>query len=227
MNAWLALAMGDANGQGFSTVDSSGDRATKYSFFNTLQTYNPEVVIADGHGNPTTLTGQGLEEVLKSCFNNEALAGRVVCGVSCLTGQVLGPNSKDKGALAYIGFVNEFSWIVSPPYEPTTDPAAYSFQQIIRRMVRLTCQHQRKLINLKTLYDNIQSEFNNWITYYSNPPGSNDLYAQEILLSLIHDKTGVVVLGPEDQYYPEISIPPALIPTIVGGLSSLASIFLR
>lgn len=225
MNSWLGMSMGDASMEGFGTVDSSGDQATKYSFFDKIQSYNPEIVVADGHGSPTALTGQGLEEVLRSCFNNEVLAGRVVCGLSCLTGQVLGPNSKDKGALAYIGFVNEFSWIVTPPYNPPADPAARSFQQIVRHIVKLACRHQKELIGLKDLYDSIAKEFDSWIQYYSVPPGSNDAYAQDILLSLKHDKTGVIVLGQEGRQYPGLpEIPVLLGPLFAGGVAALVSL---
>ena len=227
MNSWLGTSMGDASMEGFSTIDSSGDQATRYSFFDKIQSYNPDVVIADGHGNPTTLTGQGLEEVLRSCFNNEVLAGRVVCGLSCFTGQVLGPNSKDKGALAYIGFVNEFSWIVSPPYNPSMDPAAYSFQQIVRNMVKQTCRHQKELIGLKDLYDSIQKEFDSWIHYYSVPPGSNDAYAQDILLSLKHDKTGVIAIGQEGRQYPSLpEIPPLLGPLTAGAIATALTFYI-
>lgn len=224
MHYWLGLAIGDASMQGFQVLDSSGPYATSYSFFDTMQKYNPEIVIADGHGDPSTLTGQSLQEVLKACFNNEVLSGKVMCAVSCLTGQRLGPDSRDKQADAYIGFVNEFSWIVSPPFDPATDPVAYSFQEIVRRMVSLSCQHQLEQIGLKDLYDSVVGEFEKWENYYSVPPGSEDPYATDILLCLRHDKTGLITLGKAERYaYPTAPIP--LIPLASLALGSLATFF--
>lgn len=213
--------MADVSGLGFSILDSSGAYATKYSFFDTLQKYNPEIVIADGHGSPNSLTGQSLEEVLTGCVNNEVLSGRFVAGVSCLTGQRLGPDSRDKKAHAYIGFVNEFSWVVSPPYDPATDPAAMAFKEVIRKLVLLTCQHQQKRIILKEVYDGIIREFERWERYYSVPPGAYDPYAAEILLSLRSDKKGVITVGEEKYaYVAEIPIFP-LAPLSFGVIASL------
>jgi len=229
MNYWLGLAKSDVAGLGFQVIDSDGQYATSYSFFDTLQKYNPEVIIADGHGDPSTLTGQGLEEVLKACTNNQVLSGKIVCAVSCLTGQILGPDSRNKNAEAYIGFVNEFSWVVDESLNPSTDQVAYSFQEIIRKMASLTCQHQQGLIGLNDLYKSFIAEFDKWINYYSVPPGSDSKYASDILLSLIHDKTGVITLGKAERYvYPTlpISIPVALPPFVVGGLGLLAIFYL-
>ena len=200
MHSWLALAKSDVASLGFDVIDSEGAYATPYSFFDTLQKHNPDVVIADGHGSPDTLTGQGLQEVLRACFNNEVLSGKVMCAVSCLTGQTLGPDSRKKTAQAYLGFVNEFSWVVSPPYDALNDPVAYSFQQIIRKMVSAACQYRQQLISLKQAYDGILAEFQKWEAYYSVPPGSQDEYASDILLSLRHDKTGLITLGEAERY---------------------------
>lgn len=214
--------MQDVAGLGFQVIDSSGEYATSYSFFDTLQTYNPDVIIADGHGDPNTLTGQGLQEVLKVCTNNEVLSGKVVCAVSCLTGQGLGPDSRNKNAKAYVGWVNEFTWVVSPEGDPVNDPVAYCFQQIIRKMVTLCCKYQQQQISLRELYDGVVAEFDYWISYYSVPPGSDDPYASDILLSLRHDKTGMVTLGKEVAYITpapalEVTLAP-LAPIALGSL---------
>lgn len=221
MHYWLGLAMGDVASQGFSVIDSSGPYATSYSFFDTLQKYNPDIIIADGHGDPSTLTGQGLEEVLKACLNNEVLSGKVMCAVSCLTGQNLGPDSRNKNAKAYMGFVNEFSWVVSPPFDPGVDPVAYPFQEIIRKLASLSCQYETELIGLKQVYDGVVAEFERWEKYYSVPPGSEDPYASDILLSLRHDKTGLLTIGKEERYIlaPVIPVAPLVI-TAVGAVAS-------
>ena len=219
MNFWLGLAKQDVAGLGFQVLDSSGEYATSYSFFDTMQTYNPDIVIADGHGDSNSLTGQGLQEVLRACTNNEVLSGKVMCAVSCLTGQGLGPDSRNKNATAYVGWVNEFTWVVSPEGDPANDPVAYCFQQIIRKMVSLCCQYQQQQISLRNLYDGVVAEFDYWIGYYSVPPGSNDPYASDILLSLRHDKTGMVTLGKEAIITPalEVSLAP-LVPIATGSL---------
>ncbi len=197
MHFWLELAKGDVSALGFEVIDSEGPYATRYSFFDVVRNANPDIVIADGHGGPNSLTGQGVEEVLRACVNNEVLSGKVMCALSCLTGQNLGPDSRNKKATGYMGFVNEFTWVVSPPYNPATDPVTVSFQEVVRRLVSLSCQYQQELIGLKEVYNGVRDEFERWRQYYSVPPGSEDPYARDILLSLIHDQNGLITLGDE------------------------------
>lgn len=228
MHSWLGLAMGDVSTLGLQVIDSSGAYATPYSFFTTMQNYNPDIVIADGHGDPNTLTGQGLQEVLKACFNNEVLSGKIMCAVSCLTGQGLGPDSRNKQADAYIGFVNPFQWAIDPIAYPTADQIAYPFQQVIRKMASLSCQHQLDQINLRELHSGVVAEFENWEKYYSVPPGSEVVdsagtpRAADILLSLRSDKTGLITLGKEERYaYPPMIAGIPLVPLAPLALGSL------
>lgn len=231
MHYWLQLAMNDVRGLGFQVVDSSGEYATRYSFFDVMEKYNPDVVIADGHGDPSTLTGQSLKEVLKACYDNQVLSGKVVCTVSCLTGQKLGPDSRDKQAKAYTGFVNEFTWEIDPQAYPPSDQIAYPFQQIVRCMVKTTCQYYLTRISLKQAYQKIIDEFTNWISYYSTPPGSTVCdstgvpRATDLLLSLRHDKSGIITIGKE-AYVIARPIPLMPIASISVGALALAQLFL-
>lgn len=220
MHAWLGQSMTDVKGLGYSVIDSSGPYATPYNFFDTLERYNPDVIIADGHGDPNSLTGQALQEVLRTCTNNQVLSGKTFCAVSCLTGQNLGPDSRNKTTRYYIGWVNEFTWVVSPPYSPLTDPVAYSFKEVIRSLIRHTCQLDLGRITLRQLYDGLMAEFKKHEDYYSVPPGSEDPYASDILISLRHDKKGLITLGEEAVYAAPVS-PAIPIAQIATGLLSL------
>jgi len=218
MNAWLGQAINDVRAEGFTVIDSSGPYATQYNFFDTLERYNPELIIADGHGSPYSLTGQAVQEVLRTCTNNQVLSGKTFCAVSCLTGQVLGPDSRNKTTRHYIGWVNEFTWIVSPPYNPLTDPAAYSFKEVIRSLIRHTCKLNLNKITLKQLYDGVMAEFQKHEDYYSSPPGSEDPYATDILISLRHDKKGLITLGEEGAVYAAPVTPAIPIAQLILGL---------
>ena len=221
MNAWLGQSINDARGEGYTVVDNSGPYATPYNFFDTLEKYNPDVIIADGHGDPNSLTGQSLQEVLRTCTNNQVLSGKTFCAVSCLTGQILGPDSRNKTARHYIGWVNEFTWVVSPPYDPLTDPVAFSFKEVIRSLVRNTCRLNLDKISLRQLYDGVMTEFQKHEDYYSSPPGSDDPYATDILISLRHDKKGLITLGEGGVVYAAPATPIIPIAQIATGLLSL------
>lgn len=221
MHYWLGLAMSSVAALGFTVLDSEGAYATSYSFFETVNNYNPEVVIADGHGDPRSLSGQALEEILRACVNNHVLSGSTVCTVSCLTGQELGPDTREKMANAYIGWVNEFTWVVSPPYDPASDPVARCFGEIIGLLVRLSCEHALGTVTLKELYDQVVAEFERHENYYSVPPGSDDPYAADILLSLRHNKKGLITLGEGERYVIAEPIPLLPLAQISVGLAAI------
>ena len=206
---WLTLAAQDVAALGYTVIQSAGEYATKYSFFDNVSKYNPELIVADGHGDPSTLTGQGLQEVLTSCFNNEVLSGRMMCSISCLTGQVLGPNSVEKQARAYIGFVNEFTWTVLPPYNPGNDPSAYPFQQIVRKLIVLAAQYNLGKIRARDVYDGAIAEIDRWIA------ASYPLeYAEDVLMALRHDRSGLVTISKEVTIGPA---PTPLFPFLIMG----------
>ena len=221
MHYWLGSAKSNVAGLGFQVLDSAGPYATPYSFFETVKNYSPDVVIADGHGDPGSLTGQGLIEVLRACVNNNVLSGSTVCVVSCLTGQDLGPDTRNKNANAYIGWVNEFTWVVSPPFIPAMDPVAWSFGEIVRKLVTLSCQHALKRVSLKELYNQVLAEFEKHERFYSVPPGSDDPYATDILLSLRHDKKGLITLGEAEKYVIAEPIPLVPLAEIAVGLGAI------
>lgn len=226
MHYWLGLAKSDVSALGFTVLDSQGPYATQYSFFDTVERYNPDMVIADGHGSPNSLTGQAMQEVLRACVNNQALSGKVMCALSCLTGQNLGPDSRNKNAMGYMGFVNEFTWVVSQPYNPAMDPVAVSFQEVVRKLVSLSCLYQQALVPLKDVYNGVRDEFEKWKAYYSIFPGSEDPYARDILLSLVHDQKGLITLGKEDEYaqvYPGFPVTP-IIAVGLGAISLLPAL---
>ena len=50
---------------------------------------------------------------------------------SCLCGVELVPSVVSKGGLAAAGFTAEFTWVVSEPYDPYTDPYSQPFGRLI------------------------------------------------------------------------------------------------
>lgn len=61
-----------------------------------------------GHGFPDVWSCFNLKPVLKTCSSDAVLRGHVVYALSCYTAKRLGPDAVRKGAVAYIGFDDEF-----------------------------------------------------------------------------------------------------------------------
>lgn len=225
-NYALGMVQGDLSALGFQVldIDASGYRATATNLMSAIETYQPDIVIADGHGGPDVLTGQGQAVVLKACVNDEVMSGKVFVAISCLTGQQLGPSSREKKAQAYAGFVNEFTWIVTPPYNPATDPAYQSFQDIIRTIITLSAQYRLGTVGFKAVYDGVMARFNYWKDYYGYGEGSKDPNAGDIYMSLEHDRKGFIWIGEEVYVAPQLPLN-VLFPIGIGLLGTLSVVY--
>ena len=91
----------------------------------------------------------------------------------------------------------------------------------MRKLVTLSCQHALERVSLKELYDQVLAEFEKHESYYSAPPGSDDPYATDILLSLRHDKKGLITLGEAGRYVIAEPIPLVPIAEIAVGLGAI------
>jgi len=104
---------------------------TESNLIGVIEGYAPEFVVAGGHGNQSTFTGMNLSPLIVACTNDGMLAGSQVLFASCLTGIELVPSVVSKGGLAAAGFTSEFTWVVSEPYDPYSDPYAQPFGRLI------------------------------------------------------------------------------------------------
>lgn len=204
----LGLVQGDLSALGFQVldIDSSGYRATATGLLSAIETYQPDFVVCNGHGAPDVLTGQDGVVVLKSCVNDQVMSGRVFTAISCLTGQKLGPSCREKTAQAYGGFVNEFSWIVTPPYDPATDPAWQSFQDVIRTIIVLAAKYRLGTVSFRDVYVGVMDRFNYWKDYYGFGAGAGDPNAGDIYMSLDHDQSGFIWIGEEVYVAPGVPL---------------------
>jgi len=84
-----------------------------------------DLIIAMGHGDPDTLTGQN-EVILMDTEHIPNVKGKIIKLVSCETGQKLGPALINAGAIAFQGFKEDFVWVMDADYisNPWADPYA-------------------------------------------------------------------------------------------------------
>lgn len=105
--------------------------ATPENLASLIQSFQPELCFFSGHGGPGLFTGMNVTPLLVACTNDGILAGSSTFLISCLTGQQLVPSIVKKGGLAAAGFTSEYTWVVSPPYEPSTDPYWAPFKRML------------------------------------------------------------------------------------------------
>jgi len=100
---WIAPRMGPV--QLISILDTSGA-------FQALSVPS-DIIVATGHGNPDILTGHKEAVILRvGDYDPKVVAGKVLKFLSCQTGNQLGPDTINNGALSYAGYGADYVWVV-------------------------------------------------------------------------------------------------------------------
>lgn len=97
-------------------VEIKGDQATVENVKSQMQLLSPSTFSGIGHGDENTFTVQNLAIFLQTPNTNLALFQGVVCDLnSCLTAVNLGPALINAGAIAYVGYNQEFWFSIADP----------------------------------------------------------------------------------------------------------------
>ena len=108
--AWQTPIISSASGAGLNVTDLYADNATRTNFEQAIATNDPILVNIMGHGSYDLIACQNNETLLQSGVNDDILAGRVVYNLSCQSGRGLGASAFSKGAIAFLGYSEDF-WI--------------------------------------------------------------------------------------------------------------------
>jgi len=200
--AWLGEIRRIAEDLGHTVVDLHGDDATPENFFDAMDNFKPDLVIAMGHGNPTTFTGQDAEIVMRACENDQVMMGSQGYFLSCLMGQELAPSMNEKDARAVAAYIAEFTWVIHPDYRdrPLEDPYAYPFM----RAVVEPCGRLLAGASWREWYDAQIEMFNLGVREWFE---SEDPMAPQIVAALEHDRDSLIVYG-ETAIRPAVRFPP-------------------
>ena len=113
ISAWSQKIIIFAESKGNLVIDLLKDRATKKEFESVVHKKNPSFVIINGHGNDQSVCGQDGDVLIEAGVNDDILNSRIVYALSCRSAKILGPESIKSGALAYIGYVEDFIFMYS------------------------------------------------------------------------------------------------------------------
>lgn len=130
LSCWSKPVIDQAKKSGCKVVDLVRNRANRREFEGVIKKTKPDLVLLNGHGGPDAVYGQDDEVLVKSRDNEELLSGKKVFAVSCQSARHLGPQSIKSGAVAYLGYNEDFVFYreinkLSQPLDDKT--AAYFF----------------------------------------------------------------------------------------------------
>lgn len=115
--------------KGINVLNLEGERANRKEVESMLNKRKPSMVFFNGHGNYDSIAGHEDKTLLAVGKNEELLVSKIVYALSCRSGKQLGCESIKKGALGYIGYDDDFTFVRDPDKvsEPLRDEIAKLF----------------------------------------------------------------------------------------------------
>ena len=170
------------------TAVLEGPDANRRGLMAAAEFYRPGLFVLLGHGGPGEFHGWGDELVMSVCSGDEVLSGAVVLALSCFTGARLGPDAVGKGALAYLGWREDFAWVASEDMDPATDPYAPAFFGPVQEMARVLYTGGTAGRAYGAYLSRMEEEVRRWSR-------SEDPNASLVVMVLLHDLEGAVLHG--------------------------------
>ncbi len=108
---WAGRTVENAEKKGITVLDLHDDKATRKNVESMIQKKRPSLIFFNGHGDEKTVFGHKEEPLVEAGKNEGILKGSVTYAITCKSGKTLGPRSVEKGARAYIGYQDDFTFL--------------------------------------------------------------------------------------------------------------------
>jgi hypothetical protein len=108
LHAWSKSVIDVAKERGLKVLDLEGPGANRDTFESYVSEHVPSFVFFNGHGNETTIAGDGGRALVEYGVNDSVLNSRVVYARSCDSATVLGRKGVENGIKAFIGYDQKF-----------------------------------------------------------------------------------------------------------------------
>jgi hypothetical protein len=129
ISTWAEKVIAEAKTRGNTVLDLPGSRARRENVEGMIAKQQPQVLFFNGHGNAHCVGGHDDERLIVADDNDAILAGTLVYALSCKSARVLGVQSVNKGARTYIGYSDDFVFLMTTTKQtrPADDPLAALF----------------------------------------------------------------------------------------------------
>lgn len=109
---WSKKIIELAKTKSIPVIDLKEKRANCKEVSSVLEKRNPLLVFLNGHGNDDCVTGHDDEALLVVGKNENLLISKIIYALSCRSGKNLGVKSIQAGALGYIGYDEDFIFVI-------------------------------------------------------------------------------------------------------------------
>jgi hypothetical protein len=131
ISLWAEEIIDFAHKKGFEIIDLKKEKANQKELVGRIKKLKPRLIFLNGHGNNDCVTGHDNEVLIQRNVNHDILKGKIVYALSCKSGKGLGESIKEYGNSAYIGYGDDFIFIMDTDFafKPLDDPKAMPFKE--------------------------------------------------------------------------------------------------
>ena len=194
LSRWNSKIIEVAKSKGHAVTDLHKEKANKKEFEGRIKKLNPALVLLNGHGDETCVTGNDNEILVEKGKNEMLLKNKITYAVSCSSAKKLGSVCADSNT-AYIGYDEPFALNLDRQFlsDPLHDMRAKNF---LEPSNRVACS-LLKGHTAKEASDNSKKAFKENIIELLTRKG-NDPDAHDDAKSLFWNMSHQVCLGKED-----------------------------
>ena len=128
LSRWSEKIIEEANKKGIDIIDLRRDKANRKRVIGILEKRNPDGAFLNGHGSDKFVAGNKNEIILRDS-DKKAVNSKIIIARSCKSAKGLGKKAIAHGAIAYIGYKEDFwfSYNVEKISRPLEDKTAALF----------------------------------------------------------------------------------------------------
>jgi len=110
LSRWSEKIIKEAKEKGVNVIDLYRNKANRKRVIGILEKRNPKLVVFNGHGSEFFVAGHNNEIILNN-NDRKAVNSKIIFARSCKSAKVLGATAIKRGAIAYLGYKEDF-WLV-------------------------------------------------------------------------------------------------------------------
>lgn len=126
---WSTKIIEQAKKSNEKVIDLKEKRVTEKEFTGIIIKTKPSFIVINGHGDENSVTGYNNKILVQTGKNETFFNNAVIYARSCSCAKKLGPASIAKGTKAFIGYTDEFVFLIDENYvtQPLNDKTAALF----------------------------------------------------------------------------------------------------
>lgn len=109
---WARAVITEAEKRDLIIYDLKVKKANKNTLEGIIKKTQPSLIFINGHGDRSCVTGYDNEVLIKAGDNDSILEDKIVYALSCRSADQLGESSIKCGAIAYLGYKDDFVFMM-------------------------------------------------------------------------------------------------------------------